>query len=133
MLKVMWAPMGKLVPQLPDVVTFAYDLCFRCVIAHWKGIFENYTLCCQILTLTIVWLWKYKKTMFRAPKWRWKYIKMYWHENFQNNPFGLGGCPPISTWQLCRDSNNLKSVEPTITKNYIRTCWTKTVKRNQLE
>jgi hypothetical protein len=41
----MWAPMGKLVPQLPGVVTFAYDLCFRHVIAHWKGIFEKYTLC----------------------------------------------------------------------------------------
>jgi hypothetical protein len=24
--KFMWAPMGKLVPQLPGVVTFAYDL-----------------------------------------------------------------------------------------------------------
>jgi hypothetical protein len=42
--KVMWAPMGKLVPQLPGVVTFAYDLRFRHVIARWKGIFKNYTL-----------------------------------------------------------------------------------------
>jgi hypothetical protein len=25
----MWAPMGNLAPQLPGVVTFAYDLCFR--------------------------------------------------------------------------------------------------------
>jgi hypothetical protein len=50
----MWAPMGKLVPQLPGVVTFAYDLHFRHVIAHWKGIFENYTLCHQTLTLSIV-------------------------------------------------------------------------------
>jgi hypothetical protein len=40
----MWAPMGKLVPQLPVVVTFAYNLHFRRVIAHWKGIFEKYTL-----------------------------------------------------------------------------------------
>jgi hypothetical protein len=38
---------GKLVHQLPGVVTFAYDLCFRRVIARWKGIFENYTLCHQ--------------------------------------------------------------------------------------
>jgi hypothetical protein len=50
----MWAPMGKLVPQLPGVVTFAYDLRFRRVIAHWKGIFENYTLFHQTLTLSIV-------------------------------------------------------------------------------
>jgi hypothetical protein len=47
--KVMWAPMGKLVPQLPGVVTFAYNLHFRHVIACWKGIFKNYTLCHQNL------------------------------------------------------------------------------------
>jgi hypothetical protein len=52
--KFMWAPMGKLVPQLPRVVTFAYDLHFRCVIARWKGIFENYTLCHQTLTPSTV-------------------------------------------------------------------------------
>jgi hypothetical protein len=46
----MWAPMGKLVPQLPRVVNFAYDLHFRCVIARWKGIFEKYTLFHQTLT-----------------------------------------------------------------------------------
>jgi hypothetical protein len=44
MLKVMWVLMGKLVPQLPGVVNFVYDLHFRCVIARWKGIFENYKL-----------------------------------------------------------------------------------------
>jgi hypothetical protein len=52
--KVRWAPMGKLVPQLLGFITFAYDLRFRCVIARWKGIFENYTLCHQNLTLSIV-------------------------------------------------------------------------------
>jgi hypothetical protein len=52
--KVMWAPMGKLVPQLPGVVNFAYDLHFRCMIAHWKGILEKYTLHCQTMTLNIV-------------------------------------------------------------------------------
>jgi hypothetical protein len=31
----------KLVHQLPEVVTFAYDLRFRCMIAHWKGIVEE--------------------------------------------------------------------------------------------
>jgi hypothetical protein len=48
--KVMWACWGKLVHQLLGVVTFAYDLCFRHVIARWKGIFENYALFHQILT-----------------------------------------------------------------------------------
>jgi hypothetical protein len=52
--KVMWAPMGKLVPQLPRVITFAYDLCFMCVIARWKGILEKYTLHHQNLTLSII-------------------------------------------------------------------------------
>jgi len=33
--------LGKLVHQLPEVVTFAYDLRFRCVIARWKGIVEE--------------------------------------------------------------------------------------------
>ena len=52
--KFMWAPMGKLVPQLPEVVTFAYDLRFRRMIARWKGILENYTLHHQTLTSSIV-------------------------------------------------------------------------------
>jgi hypothetical protein len=33
--------LGKLVHQLPGVVTFAYDLRFRHVIAHWKGIIKE--------------------------------------------------------------------------------------------
>jgi hypothetical protein len=46
--------MGKLVPQLPVVINFAYDLHFRYVIAHWKGLSERYTLHRQTLTLFIV-------------------------------------------------------------------------------
>jgi hypothetical protein len=52
--KVMWVPMGKLLPQLPRVVTFSYDLCFRRVIARWKNIFEKYTLRRQTLTLSTI-------------------------------------------------------------------------------
>ena len=33
--------LGKLVHQLPRVVTFAYDLRFRRMISHWKGIVEE--------------------------------------------------------------------------------------------
>jgi hypothetical protein len=33
--------LGKLVHQLPGVVTFAYDLRFRRMIARWKGIIEE--------------------------------------------------------------------------------------------
>jgi len=50
---------------------------------------------------------------------------MCWHENIQNKSIGLGGRPPVSTWNMCRASNNLESVEPTITKKYKRACWTK--------
>jgi hypothetical protein len=33
--------LGKLVHQLPGVVTFAYDLYFRHMIARWKSIIEE--------------------------------------------------------------------------------------------
>jgi hypothetical protein len=33
--------LGKLVHQLLVVITFAYDLRFRCMIARWKGIIEG--------------------------------------------------------------------------------------------
>jgi hypothetical protein len=33
--------LGKLVHQLPGVVTFAYDLRFRRMIARWKGIIKE--------------------------------------------------------------------------------------------
>ena len=39
--KFMWASMAKLVPQLPGVVTFAYELRLGCTIACWKGIDEE--------------------------------------------------------------------------------------------
>jgi hypothetical protein len=48
--KVMWAPMGKLVPQLLGVITFTYDLRFRRMIACWKYLSKNYTFRCQNLT-----------------------------------------------------------------------------------
>ena len=120
----MCTSLGKLVPKLPGVVNVSYDLHFRPMIAHWKGIFDNYTLCHQTLNMSTVWLWQAKKTLFRAPKRPWKYRKMYWHENFQNNPVGLGGQALISTWKLCMASDSPETVELTITKNYTRTCWT---------
>jgi hypothetical protein len=36
--------LGKLVHQLFRVVTFAYDLCFRRMIAHWKDLSEDYNI-----------------------------------------------------------------------------------------
>jgi hypothetical protein len=36
--------LGKLVHQLPRVVTFAYDLRFRRMIARWKDLSEAYNV-----------------------------------------------------------------------------------------
>jgi hypothetical protein len=44
------------------------------------------------------------------------------HENIQNNPFGFGGNPPVSTWNMCRALEFLRSVEPIIKKKYRITC-----------
>jgi len=123
--KVMWAPMGKLVPQLLEVVMFTYDIYFRQMIACWKGISEKYTFHHQIMTPSIFWLWWYNKTTFRAPKWHWKYNKMYSHENIQNKLVGFSGMPPISTWKMCSALDDFRSVETTITKKYKRMCCTK--------
>jgi hypothetical protein len=54
MLQVMWDPMGKLVPQLLGVIKFAYDLHFRSMTTHWKGVSENYTFHCKNITPSIV-------------------------------------------------------------------------------
>jgi hypothetical protein len=50
----LWVSWCNLVPQLPRIVSFEYNLCFRSVIAHWKGILENYTFLHQNLTSSIV-------------------------------------------------------------------------------
>jgi hypothetical protein len=46
--------LGKLVHQLPGVVTFAYDLRFRRVIARWKGIVEEINFRGSIMPLDII-------------------------------------------------------------------------------
>jgi hypothetical protein len=46
--------LGKLVHQLPGVVTFAYDLRFRRMIARWKGIIEEIHFGGSIMPLAII-------------------------------------------------------------------------------
>ena len=46
--------LGKLVHQLPGVVTFAYDFCFRHVIARWKGIIKEIRFGGSIMPLAII-------------------------------------------------------------------------------
>jgi hypothetical protein len=46
--------LGKLVHQLPEVVTFAYNLRFRRVIDRWKGIIEEIHFWGSIMPSTII-------------------------------------------------------------------------------
>ena len=61
--------LGKLVHQLPGVVTFAYDLRFRRVIARWKGIVEEIHFGGSIMPSTIIQNLYLEKTSFRPSKW----------------------------------------------------------------
>jgi hypothetical protein len=61
--------LDKLVHQLPGGVTFAYDLCFRCVIARWKGIVEDIHLGESIIPLIIIEEIDTEKPSFRPSKW----------------------------------------------------------------
>jgi hypothetical protein len=61
--------LGKLVHQLPGVVTFAYDLRFRRVIARWKGIVEEIHFGGSIMPLSIIEHLYLKKPSFRPSKW----------------------------------------------------------------
>ena len=67
--KFMWARWGKLVHQLPGIVTFAYDLCFRCMIACWKGIVEEIHFWGSIIPLNMIDNLDLEKPSFRPSKW----------------------------------------------------------------
>jgi hypothetical protein len=61
--------LGKLVHQLPGVVTFAYDLRFRRVIARWKGIIKEIHFEGSMIHLDIIEEIDTEKTSFRPSKW----------------------------------------------------------------
>jgi hypothetical protein len=99
--------LGKLVHQLPGVVTFAYDLRFRRMIAHWKGIVEEIHFGGNIEGSSLFPLPIFPKKhrlgpqngsgSFRTRKTA-KNSKL---PKFPKNCFelvGKGGWPPISTW-----------------------------------
>jgi hypothetical protein len=108
--------LGKLVHQLPGVVTFAYDLRFRRMIARWKDLSEKYNFwvrnidlhdpCCSPFS---------QKTSFRASKWPRK-LKTAKNSKLPKlpetcfGPVGEGGWPPISTW-IKRDIRYLHQKE----------------------
>jgi hypothetical protein len=110
--------LGKLVHQLPGVVTFAYDLRFRCMIARWKGIVEEIHFWGSIMHLAIIKNLDLKKPSFRPSKWpqKLKPAKNSKLPKLSENcfePVGKGGWPPISTWinPPSLGSNGLHCVE----------------------
>jgi hypothetical protein len=60
--------LGKLVHQLPGVVTFAYDLRFRHVIARWKGIIEEIHCVLSMIPSNIIEEIDPEKPSFRPSK-----------------------------------------------------------------
>ena len=95
--------LGKLVHQLPGVVTFAYDLRFRRMIARWKGIIEEIHFGGSIMPLAIIENLDLEKPSFRPSKWprKLKPAKNSKLPKLPENcfePVGKGGWPPISTW-----------------------------------
>ena len=95
--------LGKLVHQLPGVVTFAYDLRFRRVIARWKGIVEEIHFGASIMPSAIIENLDLEKPSFRPSKWPRK-LKPAKNSKLTKLPerrfelFGEGGWPLISTW-----------------------------------
>jgi hypothetical protein len=75
--------LGKLVQQLLGVVTFAYDLRFRRMIARWKGIIEDIDFGESIIPLYIIENLDPKKLSFRPSKWPRK-LKLLKIVNCQN-------------------------------------------------
>ena len=110
--------LGKWVHQLPRVVTFAYDLCFRRVIARSKGIVKEIHFGGSIMPLNIIENLDLKKPSFRPSKWprKLKPAKNSKLPKLPENcfePVGKGGWPPISTWinPPSLGSNGLHCVE----------------------
>jgi hypothetical protein len=75
--------LGKLVHQLSRVVTFAYDLRFRRMIARWKGIVEEIHFGGTIMPSIINEKLNPEKPSFRPSKWPWK-LKLLKIINCQN-------------------------------------------------
>jgi hypothetical protein len=61
--------LSKLVHQLHGVITIAYDLRFRRVIARWKGIVEEIPFGGSIMSLAIIEILDLEKISFRPSKW----------------------------------------------------------------
>jgi hypothetical protein len=61
--------LGKLVHQLPGVVTFVYYLHFRRMIARWEGIIEEIHFGGSVMPLAIIENLDLEKPSFGPSKW----------------------------------------------------------------
>jgi hypothetical protein len=101
--------LGKLVHQLPGVVTFAYDLRFRRVIARWKGIVEEIHFGGSIMPLDIIEEDHIPKNLHLGPQ-NGPEVKTAKNSKLPKlsencfEPVGKGGWPPISIWITKRES-----------------------------
>jgi hypothetical protein len=59
---------GKSVHQLPGVVTFAYNICFRCTISYFKGIIDEIHFGGSIIPLKVIEKLDLEKPSFRPSK-----------------------------------------------------------------
>ena len=75
--------LGNLVHQFPEVVSFAYDLCFRRMIARWKGVVEEIHFGGSMMPLAIIEELDPEKPSFRPSKWSWN-LKLLKIVNCQN-------------------------------------------------
>ena len=95
--------LGKIVHQLHGVVTFAYDLCFRRMIARWKCIIQEIHFWGSIIPSAIIENLDLKKPSFRPLKWPRK-LKLAKNSKLPKlpescfEPVGKCGWPLISTW-----------------------------------
>jgi hypothetical protein len=95
--------LGKLVHQLPGVVTFAYDLCFRRMIDRWKCITKEIHFGGSITLLDIIENLDLEKPSFGPTKWprKLKTTKNSKLPKLPENyfePVEKGRWPLISTW-----------------------------------
>jgi hypothetical protein len=110
--------LGKSVHQLPGVVTFAYDLCFRRMIARWKDLSEEFKSCKKDFHVALTFPKKHRLGpqngfgSFRTRKTA-KNSKLPKLPENCFEPVGKGGWPPISTWinPPSLGSNGLHCVE----------------------
>jgi hypothetical protein len=107
--------LGKLVHQLLGVVTFAYDLCFRRMIARWKGIIEEIHFGGSIMPSNIIGNLHLENPSFTPSKWLCK-LKPAKNNKLSKlpeccfEPVGKAGWPLISRHMIAHWKGMIKEI-----------------------